>query len=151
MSFKSWFGASEDPEGSWLGFGIFVLIWIWSLVSYTTMIRISAMYLDFEGAKKIHVLYVLIWGFGGSWSFLIGFWYHDQDMDITTGLWYTYIPNFGSLSCFWRCKEDPCPLSPQFGLWRTLEDPDWVSVSWSWFRYDRWSEIHLYSEFWLSI
>ena len=28
------------------------------------MIQILALYLDFDGAKNIHVLQVLIWGFG---------------------------------------------------------------------------------------
>merc|ERR1712081_63795 len=64
MSFKSSFGALEDSGGSRLGFGILILIWIWSLVSDTPMIQILALYLDFEGAKNI--LYVLIWGFWSS-------------------------------------------------------------------------------------
>ena len=50
------FGALEDAEGSWLGFGIMILIWIWSLVFYATMIKILACYVDFEGAKYSHVL-----------------------------------------------------------------------------------------------
>ena len=53
MSFKSSFGALEDAGGSSLGFGILILIWIWSLVFDTSMIRILAFYLDFEGAKNI--------------------------------------------------------------------------------------------------
>ena len=32
MSFKSWFRALEDAGGSWPGFGILILIWIWFLV-----------------------------------------------------------------------------------------------------------------------
>ena len=55
MSFKSSFGALEDAGGSWLGFCILILIWIWSLVFDTLMIQILALYLDFEGAKNIHV------------------------------------------------------------------------------------------------
>ena len=47
MSFKSWFGALEDTEGSWLGFGILILIRIWSLVFDTHMFWISALFLDF--------------------------------------------------------------------------------------------------------
>ena len=58
---------------------------------------------------------------------------------MVTGLWYTYDPNFGSLSWFWRCKEHPCPLSPHLGLWRTLEVSDWGLASWPWFGYDHWS------------
>ena len=49
-------GALDDAGGSWLGFGILILIWIWSLVFDTHMFQILALYLDFEGAKFIHVL-----------------------------------------------------------------------------------------------
>ena len=38
------------------------------------MVQIFALYLDFEGAKNIHVLKVLIWGFGGCWMFLTVVW-----------------------------------------------------------------------------
>ena len=72
MSIKSWFWALEDAGGSWRGFCILILIWIWSLVFGTPIIQIFALYLDFEGAKNIHVLQVLIWGFGGCWRFLTG-------------------------------------------------------------------------------
>ena len=70
---------------------------------------------------------------------------------MVTGLWYTHDPNFCSLSWFWRCKEHPCPLSPDFGLWRMLEVPDWGLASWSWFGYGHWSLIYPWSKFWLSI
>ena len=56
MSFKSSFGVLEDAGGSWLGFGILILIWIWSLVFDTPMIQIVALYLGFESAKNIHFL-----------------------------------------------------------------------------------------------
>ena len=35
------------------------------------MIQIVAFYFDYEGAKYIHVLKVLIWDNGGCWMFLI--------------------------------------------------------------------------------
>ena len=70
---------------------------------------------------------------------------------MVTGLWYTHDPNFGSLSWFWRCKEHPCPLSPYFGLCRTLEVPGWGYGLRSWFGYGKWSLIQLCSKFWLSI
>ena len=38
------------------GFGILIMILIWSLVFETTMIQILDLYLEFEGAKNIHVL-----------------------------------------------------------------------------------------------
>ena len=70
MSFKSSFGALEDAGGSWLGFGILILIWIWSLVFGTHIFQILALYLDFEGAKNIHVLkssFGALEDAGGSW------------------------------------------------------------------------------------
>merc|ERR1712082_467885 len=78
---KSSFGALEDAGGSSLGFGILILIWIWSLVFDIPMIQILALYLDFESAKNIHVVRVLIWGFGGRWRFLTGILHLDLDWD----------------------------------------------------------------------
>ena len=57
-----------------------------------------ACYLDFECAKNIHVLYVLLWGFGGRWKFLVGVWHLDLDLNMVTGLWHTQDPKIGSLS-----------------------------------------------------
>merc|ERR1711954_293590 len=82
MSFKSSLGAIEDAGGSCLGFGILILIWIGSLVFDIPMIQILALYLDFEGAKNIHVLQVLIWSFGGCWRFLTCVWHPDIDSDM---------------------------------------------------------------------
>ena len=50
------------------------------------MIQILALYLDFEGAKNIHVIYVLILGFGGLLRFLTRIWYLDLNLDMATGL-----------------------------------------------------------------
>ena len=41
--------------GSGLGFGILILIQIWSLVFDTPIFQILALYVDFECAKNIHV------------------------------------------------------------------------------------------------
>ena len=49
-------GALEDAGGSWLGFGIFIIIWIWSMGFDVPMYPILALYFDLEGAKDIHVL-----------------------------------------------------------------------------------------------
>ena len=81
-----------------MGFGILILILVWSLVFGTPMIQILTLYLDFEGAKNIHVLLVIIWGFGGCWRFLTGVWHLDLDLDMVTGLLYNYDLHFGSLS-----------------------------------------------------
>merc|ERR1711954_615366 len=86
MSSKSSFGALEDVGSSSLGFGISILIWIWSLVFDKPIIRIFALYLDFEGAKNIHVLQVLIWGLGGRWRFLTGVLHLDLDLDMVRNL-----------------------------------------------------------------
>ena len=77
VSLKPWFWALEDSGGSWLGFGILILIWIWSLVFDIPMILIFALYIDFQGAKNIHVLKALILGFGQCWRFLSGVWHLD--------------------------------------------------------------------------
>ena len=87
------------------GVGSFILIWIWSQVFDTFMFQILALYLDIEGAENIHILSVLIWGFGGSWKFLAGVLIFYLDLDIVTGLWHTEVLNFGSLSWFSRCKN----------------------------------------------
>ena len=51
LSFKFGFGAFENAEGSRLGFGILILIHIWSLVFGISPVQILALYLNFEGAK----------------------------------------------------------------------------------------------------
>ena len=93
----------------------------------------------------------MIWDFWECWRFLTGVWHLDLDLDMVTGLLYTHDLNFGSLSWFWRCKENPCPSSPYLGIWWGLEVPDWGLASWSWFGYGHWSLIYLWSEFLLSI
>ena len=109
----------------------------WLLVFVTPMFQILAYSLPFKGSKSIHVL--------------TGVWHLDFDLNMFTDLWYPNIPNFGSLSWFWRCKEHPCPLSPIYGLWLGLEVPDWGLASWSWFGYGHWFFIYLYSDFWLHL
>ena len=147
-----------------MGFGILILILIWSLVFDTPIIQIFAFYIDVEGAKNIHVLDILIWDFSYWWRFLTGVWHLYCDLDIITSLWYTHIQILDSLSFLWRCKEHSCPLSPDLGLWRMLEVPDWCLASWSWFGYghefliglllymvNQWSLIHPWSKFRFSI
>ena len=50
------------------------------------MIKILALYLDFEGAKNIHVLEALIWGYGGRSRFLTQVWHLDLDLEMVDGL-----------------------------------------------------------------
>ena len=72
--------------------------------------------------------------------FLIGVWDLDHDLDVVTVLWYTHIPNSGSLSWFCRCKAISCLLSPDLELWRMLEAGVWhlhlnlemVTCLWVW-------------------
>ena len=56
------------------------------LVFDTPIFQILALYLYFEGTKKICVVFVLIWGFRGCWRFLTGVWHLDLDLDMVTGL-----------------------------------------------------------------
>ena len=58
----------------------------------------NALYLEYKGAKNIHVFQVLIWVFGDGWWLLNGVRNLDLHFNIVNGLLYTYIPNFGSLS-----------------------------------------------------
>ena len=46
------------------------------------MVQILALSLDFEGAKNIHVLQVLILDFAGRWGFLTGVFDPDIDSDM---------------------------------------------------------------------
>ena len=112
MFLKSSFGALEDAGYSWQGFGILILILIWSLVFDISLIQILALSLDFEGAKNIHILQVIIWSFSWVWRLLIGVWHLGLHLDMVNGLCYTYIPNFGTVFWIWRCKEHLCPLTP---------------------------------------
>ena len=81
-----------------MGFAIFFLVFIQLLVFNTQTFQIWAHYLDFEGAKNIYVLQVLILDFGGCWKFLTGFRHLDLDLDFVTGLCYTHVLTFGSPS-----------------------------------------------------
>ena len=154
ISFKLLYQSLEDTGGSWLKFGI--LSWFgyghWSLV--TVQLREVLPGVGGRvGIKKLVIAQLrlsqlvnksrpgLVRSRSGSGSGLgpklktvnAGVWDFDLDLDMVTGLWHTYVPNFGYLSWFWRCKEHPCPLSPHLGLWRTLEVPDWGLTSCSWF------------------
>ena len=84
-------------------------------------------------------------------EFLTWVWNLHLDLDIVFGHYHTHVLNFGSLFWFWRCKEYPYPLSPDLGLWRRLEIPNWGSASRSWFWYGHRSLEHPCSEFWLSV
>merc|ERR1711954_344761 len=116
----------------------------------TLIFRILALYFDFEGAKIIHVLQVLIWDFGGCWRYLTGVLHPDIDLDMGTGLWYNHIPKFDSLK-FQGAKNIHVlkVLIWGFGgLWRFLTgvlqsdiDLDIVTVFF----------VHPYSEFLFSI
>ena len=86
MSYKFRFWALVGAGGSLQGFGILILLWIWSLVFDTPIFRILAPYLYFKGAKNIHDHNVLIWGFGGGWRFLTGVWHLDLNLDMLNGL-----------------------------------------------------------------
>ena len=80
-----------DFFGFWFGFGSgSVQFWFW----------FSWICVVLSAAKNIHVLEVLIWGLEGHWRFPTKFWHLALDLDIFTGLWYTHVLDFSSLSWF---------------------------------------------------
>ena len=57
---------------------MFQILAFWINFEGTKIIfKIFAISLDFEGAKNIHVLSVLVCGFGGFWRFQAGVWHLD--------------------------------------------------------------------------
>ena len=90
---------------SWLGYGQWSLVNPWSKFW-------SMSFKSWLGALE---------DAGGFWMFLKNL---DLDLDMVSGLWYTHVPNFGSLSWFWRCKDHPCLYSPDLASWRMLEVSD---------------------------
>jgi len=97
MSLKSTFGALKDTGGSWLGFGILILIWILSLVFDLATIQILA--LSWIWRCKEHPCplspHLRLWKTLeiSDWGLV---WHLDVDLDMVTGLWYTHDPNFVS-------------------------------------------------------
>ena len=53
ISCKSSFEALEDDGGSWLGFGILILIWIWSLVFHIPIFQVLVLYIEITWIKCI--------------------------------------------------------------------------------------------------
>ena len=84
-------GLLDDAGGSGRGFSIFILTWMWLVVFEAPLFPILALYLDFECANNIHVLYVLIWDSGGCWKFLIGVLHLDLDLDMVMGLGFCFV------------------------------------------------------------
>ena len=93
----------------------------------------------------------MLWCFGGWWMFLTCVWHLDLDLEMFTGIWYTHLLNFGSLSWFLSYQEHPCPSSHNLELWRMLDVSDWGFASWYWFWYCHWYLVHPYSKCWPSI
>ena len=56
-----------------------------SRVFNTPILQILALYLDFESANNILVLYSLIWCFSGHWLLTVVRYLH-LDLDMVTGL-----------------------------------------------------------------
>ena len=59
---------------------------------------LDTLYLDYKGAKNIHVLSVFIRGFEGFCRFFPGVWHVDLDLDMVTGFLLTHDLNLDSLS-----------------------------------------------------
>ena len=60
MSFESPFGAFEDALSSWLGFGMLILVWIWSLVFYTPMFKFCLSWFSWCKEHPSHFVSILI-------------------------------------------------------------------------------------------
>merc|ERR1711954_260374 len=105
------------------GFGILILIWIWSLVFGTNTFQILALYLDFESARNIHVLEFLLLGFGGYWRLLTRILH--LDLDLALYLCFEGAKNIHFLLVllrgFWRC------LRCLTGVWHLDLDLDIVT------------------------
>ena len=86
ISFKSGFGALEANGGFLTEVCYLDLDLICSLVFDTPMVLILDLNFEFEGAKNIHVIQVLIWGSGRCWRFLTVVCHFDLDLDMVTGL-----------------------------------------------------------------
>ena len=67
------------------------------MVLGSPLFHILALYLDFEGAKNIHDLQVLFWGFGGPLRFLTGVLHLDHDLDGLRCLAWNFCEVFNSL------------------------------------------------------
>ena len=77
MSFNSLLGELEDTECSWLGFGILIFIWIWSMIFETPLFKILALYLEIK-VKRTSMSFK---SWFGTWRTLevpdwrLAFWY----------------------------------------------------------------------------
>ena len=74
------------------------LIQIGSPVIGTPIFQIIALYLDFEGARNIHVLSSPPWGLCRMLEVPDWVWHLDIALDMITGLCYTHSLPIGSLS-----------------------------------------------------
>ena len=118
---------------SWFGYGQ------WSLIYSCSKFWLSNLILE---VQRISMSFIR-----GCWRILAGVCHLYLDLDMVTGIWYNHAPNFGFLSWFWRCKEDPCPLSPDLGICGMLEVPDWSLQSWSLIEYGFLIELEVPSKF----
>ena len=110
------------------------------------------LYIDFDGAKNIHVLYVPIWDFGGQWSLDV------PDCSLVSLSWFVYGHWYLIHMCstFWLYIDFDgaknihvlyVPIWDFGGRW-SLDVPDCSLVSLSWFVYGHWSLIHPGPKFW---
>ena len=129
-----------------MGFGFELWQFFYSHWYLIHMCSTFWLYIDFDGAKNIHVLYVPIWDFGGRWSLDV------PDCSLVSLSWFVY----GHWSLI---HPGPKFWSPLLILkllrtsmfWRRLEVPDWSLTSWSWFGYSQWSLIHWCSKYWFPV
>ena len=107
MSFQSSFGAAEDAGGSWLRFGILILIWIWLLVFDISTINILVLKVQ-RKSMSFKSSFGTLEDTGGSWLvfcilILILIWslVFNTPMCWILALYFDF-----------EGANNPCPLSP---------------------------------------
>ena len=134
-----------------MGFGILVMTSIWSIVFDTPIFLNYGSLSWFWRCKEYQ------YPFGpclGIWRML-----DVPDWGLASWSWFGYGQWSFLHTCFefrlciliLKVQEHICQLSPDLGLWRILEDPDWGLASWSWFGYGHQSLIHPCFKFGLDI
>ena len=88
------FGALEDVGGTWLEFGILILIWVSLFESNEYFLQILDLYVEFKSAKNPHFLITFNEGCGRHWRLLIGIL--DLQLDFNHISW-----SYGPLCWIW--------------------------------------------------
>ena len=131
-TFKSWFWALMEAWGSWWGFYTWFLFWYghWSLIRPYFEDCLSIFILKVQRTSmSFKSSFQALEDAGGSWlgfGMLIFIWI----LSLVSGA-----PIFLIFALYLDLKvqKTSMSLSPDLGLWRRLEVPDWGSASGPWF------------------